>query len=159
MKRGKRISLILAALACMGSLLVMMVILTGGQTAEFTPPPFEPAAQTGTPLVPAELGWSEVDAQAFRAFLCGQIVPSGDTAEIWLTNPESNTVWLKLRMLDERGNVLGETGLLRPGEFVRSVRLDPVPKAGVAVTLKLMAYQPDTYYSEGSVSLRTVIAE
>ena len=62
-------------------------------------------------------------------------------------------------MLDENGNTLGETGLIKPGEYVQSVELDRVPKVGTPIVLKIMAYQPDTYYSEGAVSLNTTISE
>lgn len=77
--------------------------------------------------------------------------------EVWLTNPDTNTLWLKLRVLDQDGNTLGETGLLRPGEYVRWVELENLPPAGSTVTLKLMAYEPDTYHSGGAASLQTTV--
>lgn len=126
---------------------------------EFTPPPFESSAVVGSPTVPDNLGWQELDAKVYQVGICGRFLPKGTTADIWLTNPESNTVWLKVRVLDEKGNTLGETGLLRPGEYVQSVELDTIPKTGTPIVLKIMAYQPDTYYSEGAVSLNTTIGE
>lgn len=100
-----------------------------------------------------------MDAKVYKVGICGRFLPKGTTADVWLTNPESNTVWLKVRVLDEKGNTLGETGLVRPGEYVQSVELDTVPKTGTPIVLKIMAYQPDTYYSEGAVSLNTTISE
>ena len=126
---------------------------------EFTPPPFDAAAVVGSPAVPDGLGWQELDAQAYIVGICGKFIPNGNTADIWLTNPEGNIVWLKVRVLDEKGNILGETGLVRPGEYVQSVELDTIPKTGTPIVLKIMAYQPDTYYSEGAVSLNTAISE
>lgn len=79
-------------------------------------------------------------------------------ADVWFTNPESNTVWLKLRVLDGAGDTLGETGLIRPGEYVQAIFFDRVPGIGDSIGLKLMAYEPDTYYSAGSATLNTVIA-
>ena len=117
------------------------------------------AAVIGSPSVPDGLGWQELDAQAYIVGICGKFIPNGNTADVWLTNPVSNTVWLKVRVLDEKGNALGETGLIKPGEYVQSVELDTVPKAGTPIVLKIMAYQPDTYYSEGAVSLNTAINE
>ena len=128
------------------------------EIGEFTPPPFDSSAVVGTPAVPDGLGWQELDAQAYIVGICGKFIPNGNAADIWLTNPESNTVWLKVRVLDEKGNTLGETGLVRPGEYVQTARLDNVPKAGTPIVLKIMAYQPDTYYSEGAVSLSTKVA-
>ena len=140
------------------SVAVMLAVLSFGNTASsFTPPPFDPAAQAGTPAVPAELGYGQLDAQVFRVSLCGILKPSDGTLDIWLTNPTENSVWLKLRLLDAQGNLLGETGLLRPGEYVRQISLSTTPEPGTQVTIKLMAYEPETYHSAGSVTLTTSI--
>ena len=108
---------------------------------EFTPPPFEETAVCGTPDVPEKLGWQELDAQAFRVSVCGAVLLEGNRADIWLTNPESNTIWL----------------LIRPGEYVQSVTFDTVPAPGTAISMKLMAYEPETYHSGGAVTLNTVV--
>ena len=151
----------LAAVLCVLSLAVMVFALTRQdvqtEMGEFTPPPFDAAAVVGSPAVPDGLGWQELDAQAYIVGICGKFIPNGNTADIWLTNPEGNTVWLKVRVLDEKGNILGATGIIKPGEYVQSVTLDTVPKAGTPIVLKIMSYQPDTYYSEGAVSLNTTV--
>lgn len=77
---------------------------------------------------------------------------------VYLTNPAENTVWLKLRVLDTNGSILGETGLLRPGEYVRTVALSAAPTPGTSITLKIMGYEPDTYLSAGSATLSTTYA-
>ena len=161
-KQKKNYILPLAAVLCVLSLAVMVFALTRQEAqpemGEFTPPPFDAAAVVGSPDVPEGLGWQELDAKAYKVGICGKFIPKGNSADVWLTNPVSNTVWLKVRVLDEKGNTLGETGLLRPGEYVQSVELDTVPKAGAPIVLKIMAYQPDTYYSEGAVSLNTAVS-
>lgn len=162
-KQKKNYILPLAAVLCAVSLAVMVFALTRQEVqtemGEFTPPPFDGGAVVGSPAVPEGLGWQELDAKVYKAGICGKFIPKGNTADVWLTNPESNTVWLKVRVLDEKGNTLGETGIIKPGEYVQSVELDNVPKAGKPIVLKIMAYQPDTYYSEGAVSLNTTISE
>ena len=162
-KQKKNYILPLAAVLCVLSLAVMVFALTRQNTqtvmGEFTPPPFDSTAVVGSPAVPDGLGWQELDARVYKVGICGKFIPKGNSADIWLTNPESNTVWLKVRVLDEKGNTLGETGIIKPGEYVQSVELDNVPKAGKPIVLKIMAYQPDTYYSEGAVSLNTTISE
>ena len=155
----KHLPLLLAALLCAASLGAMAFVLGRAPEQEaFTPPPFDPAALSGSPAVPDGLGWQELDAQAYLVGICGKFIPKGNTADIWLTNPKSNTVWLKVRVLDGKGNTLGETGIIKPGEYVQSVTLDAVPKTGKPIVLKIMAYQPDTYYSEGAVSLNTTVS-
>lgn len=157
MKEQKRYP---AAVCCVIALVLMVIaLLTGGgqKSAPFVPPEFESKAVSGVPDVPGGLGWSELDVQVFRASVCGVIRLQDSAADIWLTNPAGSEVWIKLRMLDENGVVLGETGLLRPGEYVRSVTLNSVPKPGTGIVLKLMAYEPETYRSAGAVSVSTTI--
>lgn len=157
----KNLPLILAAATCALSLIVMVLALTIPQQThpEFTPPPFEENAVVGMPDVPENLGWTPVNTPNFSASVCGSIIPTDETVDVWLYNSAENTVWLKLRVLDADGRILGETGLLKPGEYVRSVTLTNKPNPGSQITLKLMAYEPQTYHSEGSASLKTVISE
>lgn len=151
--------LMIAAALCITMLLVMVISLQyGGKQTQgaFTPPPFAENAVQGTPNVPNSLGWGELDAQVYKVSLCGVFQPK-EVVDIWLTNPASNTVWMKLRVLDMEGNILGETGLIRPGEYLQSICLDSVPPSGTAIQLKIMAYEPNTYHSAGAVSLNTTV--
>ena len=144
-------------LLCLAMMAAALVYTQSPAQGKFTPPPFEASAVSGTPEVPEELGWQELDAQAFQVGVCGAVVLEGSQADVWLTNPESNTVWLKLRIMDENGTVLGETGLIRPGEYVQSVTFDTVPASGATISMKVMAYEPETYHSAGAVTLNTTI--
>lgn len=161
MVKKRNIPLTAAAIICVISLVVMVAALTFSkgepEPIVFTPPPFDENAVQGTPDVPENLGWGEVDTQVYKASICGVVVVEDGKADVWFTNPESNNVWLKLRVLDADGNTLGETGLIRPGEYVRLVIFETVPGIGDSVGLKLMAYEPDTYYSAGSATLNTII--
>lgn len=161
MAKKRNIPLTAAAIICVISLVVMVVALTfsGGEPKRvaFTPPPFDENAVQGTPDVPENLGWNEVDAQVYKTSICGVVAVEDGKADVWFTNPESNTVWLKLRVLDAEGNTLGETGLIRPGEYVQSIVFETIPEAGDSIGLKLMAYEPETYYSAGSATLNTTV--
>ena len=160
MRKHSNNLLMVAAVLCTIMLLVMVISLqySGKQTkGAFTPPPFAENTVQGTPNVPDNLGWGELDAQVYKVSLCGVFQPIENVADIWLTNPVSNTVWMKLRVLDVEGNILGETGLVQPGEYLQSIRLDSVPPSGTAIQLKIMAYEPNTYHSAGAVSLNTTV--
>lgn len=148
----------LAAAVCAVSLGAMIFALgRTGETADFVPPPFEADAETGTPEPPEDLDWQELDAEAFRFSVCGVFAPENGRADVWLTDPAESEAWLKLRVLDTEGTILGETGLIRPGEYVRSVALDTMPEEGEAVIMLVMAYEPETYHSLGSASLNTTV--
>ena len=162
MRKQRNIPIIITSILCAVSLVAMIAALVFTQKDQepktFVPPPFDEQAMQGVPEVLSELGWSELDAQIYKASVCGVVAVTDGKADVWFTNPESNTVWLKLRVLDVDGNILGETGLIRPGEYVRSVSFETIPKPGDAIGLKLMAYEPETYYSAGSAILNTVVA-
>lgn len=152
---GRRL-LVAAVILCIVSL-VGMVLALGTRKPAYTPPPFDAAAVDGTPEVPQELRWQELNTSAYTFSLCSVFSPADGAADIWLTNPQGNDVWMKLRVLDEQGNMLGETGLIKPGQYVQSVALTGECQEGDSIKLKLMAYEPETYYSAGAVSLEAIV--
>ena len=145
---------------CALALVGMFLALESGHNqiqAVFIPPEFEKNAKIGEPEVPENLGWAELDAKAFRVSVCGVFAPTGATADVWLLNPADNDVWLKLRVMDLDGKILGETGLISEGSYVQTITLDTIPTTGTPIVLKVMAYEPETYYSAGSISINTHI--
>ena len=142
--------------------LVMMIALSVTKEpprGEFVPPAFESMAQQGIPDVPEELEHSSPyrDGMAYRFSVCANVTMDSRSATVYFTNAQENDVYLKLRVLDENGKILGETGLLKPGENVKDVQLLRELPSGTGISLKIMSYVPDTYMSAGSVVLHTTI--
>ena len=113
---------------------------------------------SGIPDVPEELGWQELDAQAFQVGYAGLSYwkatrpTCGSPTRKEITFGSSCGFWMKM------GEILGETGLIRPGEYVQSVTFDTVPAPGATISMKLMAYEPETYHFPGAVPvLNTVV--
>lgn len=149
---------VLAVACALAALAMAAALLHHPQAAaSYTPPPFDPAAVTGTPAAPE--GYGTVDAPAYTVALCGAPAVQEGAAQLWFTNPGQNTVWLKVRIYTPDGILLGESGLLKPGQYVQAVALSPVPDAGTSIVLKVMAYEPDTYHSAGAVTLNTALAD
>lgn len=153
-----------ALLGCLfaAAFLIMVAALAGPQKAEqraFVPPAFEKHAQGGTPHVPEGLGYSAPfqEGMAYRFAVCGNVTMEGNQALVYLTNPAENEAWIKLRIFDKSGNMLGETGLLKPGQYVQYVELNTALLPGTPVRLKIMGYEPEIYTSAGSVVLNTQI--
>lgn len=144
----------LAAVAGM----VVSIALTGGEAEqpEFVPPAFEASAMAGAPDV-TDKSYTQIykAGMGFSAHVCGKVAVDGQTANVFFTNDSGNTVWLRLRILDEQDNLLAETGILRPNEYVQAVTFTRLPGKGAKIKLKIMAYEPDTYYSAGAVTLYT----
>lgn len=156
------VTLIVMVIACVVAVAVMVVALCTsgrGEATEFVPPPFEEDAVVGVPEVEDGRGYSELyqEGMAYRVSLCGNVHVTGQEAEVYLTNAAENAVWLKLRVLGADGEVLGETGLIKPGEYVKSVQLNaPLPK-GEGICLKVMGYEPGSYHSLGALTLTPMV--
>ena len=126
--------------------------------SDFVAPEFDPNAVEGVPEVDASLGWAVLNiAQGYDVHVCGVLNADADgSLPVWFSSESTNTVWVKLRVLDEDGNILGETGILKPGEYVERIQLAEGTHS-CAVTLQVMGYEPETYYSAGSVGLATTL--
>ena len=128
MKHHRRTLTLMWLLAAVSVAVMVAVLLCGSESDTFTPPPFEHEAVVGTPSIPEGMGYGMLDAEAFQAALCGQLTAAETGVDLWLTNPSDNTVWLKLRLFDEEGNLLGETAF-----FITHVLSDlhPTLKNGI----------------------------
>ena len=128
---------------------------------QFVPPAFDATAAVGAPAIAeGEKGYGVLDARGvYKVGVCGMVVMDGDKADVWFTNPAENAVWLKLRVHNKKtGEILGETGLIKPGEYVQTVTFITAPAKGDEIVLRVMSYEPDTYYSKGEVTLNTVVS-
>lgn len=139
---------------CIG---ISVVLLMQGprQEVRFTPPPFDPAAVPGVPELTSADGYGTIDATVYRFSACGTIALNGDSVDVWFTNHAENEAWLKLVLKDENDSKLGETGLIRPDEYVQSITLTTVPTQTCPVRMIVMGYEPETYLSVGNVTLQT----
>lgn len=155
--RKSRRSVFGMAVLCTLSVAVMLFALNRPQ-AGFVPPPFEENAVDGVPQdVAEEFRYASLDAGAYTVVLCGMPTMEETEATLYFTDPAENDVWLKVRIYTEKGAMLGESGLLKPGQYVENIHLNKAILKTTPVLLKVMAYEPDTYRSAGAVTLRTAL--
>ena len=159
---GKNSNSVLIAFICIVSLAIVVVAVIIGinlqPSKEFVPPKFDSQASVGMPTVADNMGYREVymDGMSFSSYVCGEVNIVNGKADIYFTNPEKNTLWMKLRIFDAAGNVIAETGLIKPNEYIKTVNFDKIPSNNSTIIMKIMSYEPDTYYSGGAVTLSTV---
>lgn len=136
-------------------MIVVLCIPKEAESKPFTPPPFDESAKVGIPTVSDNLGYNILyrDGMSFKVGVCGKINVNGTTADIFLTNLEENEAWLKARFYDSNGDIVGESGLIKPGEYVKSIELTSQPLASEQYTVKIMSYEPETYKSLGAITL------
>ena len=158
---------VLAALIAVMVAAVIIVALTRGgdgdsadTTPTFVPPLFDESAESGAPEITDEtLGYGTLALkEGFVVHVCDiPVIDDDGTVEVYFTSDANNTVWVRLLVLTEDGRQLGSTGLLRPNEYVKSVKLSETPAAGESIMYKVLSYEPDTYYSMGSASVKVTV--
>ncbi|MFY9381987.1 MAG: hypothetical protein WAO54_07225 [Eubacteriales bacterium] len=155
--KKKMVLAVLCALCCLSvTVMILTVIKTMNDAVAFTPPEFDPSAVTGIPNVPEGLGYSSIEVEiGYKVYACGNLIAKGKSVDVYFTSPETNTVWLLLRVTDESGTVLGQTGIIHPGEYVKTLTLYEAPDKEKNVKMNIIAYQPETYISMGTVGLNT----
>ena len=150
--------LILAVVAVLLAVALVVVVLVAASNRHrqgtFTPPPFEETAVVGTPTVSDEsLRYSYAKiTDELAVGLCATCERVEDDLLIYFTSLEHNTAWVRVKVYDEKGKLRGESGLLRPGEYVERIPLTSSPK-GKVLKIKVLSYEPETYYSLGSAEL------
>ena len=128
-KKNKTALGVLCALCCLSVAVMLFIIIMTNNIEAFTPPEFDKEAITGTPEVPENLGYSPLEIESgFSTFICGKLSAKNSNVDVYFTSPETNTVWLLLRIIDKTGKVIGQTGIIRPGEYVKTIVLNEVPE-------------------------------
>lgn len=164
MKKKNRVLPILVGVLAVSFIAMIVALCLSGKEqtpGEYVKPTFDATAVQGTPAPDASLGYTELyqEGMAYRVSLCGAPTVDGDGLTVYFTNSASNKKYLKLRVLDDDGNTLGETGVLRPGEYVRSVTLSKKVAPGTSLKFKVLGFEPDDYTSAGSVTLNVKTAD
>ena len=119
---------------------------------DFTAPPFEENIELGVPYVEEVLNYSDITIEGNYSFsIAGTPLLEENELSVYFTNPKENEVWLLLRVYNALGEQIGATGIVRPGEFVKSVTLDS-SVTDESIRVKVLSYEPDTYYSLGTAS-------
>ena len=158
-KQQKIVILILGTL-----LLLLIVALCVGIAlqnrpvyGEFVPPAWESNAVSGMPSepLPPNFGSMTVD-QGFVLAMSATPRLRGNDLDLYFTSPDSNTVWLRVRIYDANGQMLYESGLLKPGEHLPTVTLSAVP-TGNTVVADILSYEPETYYSRGTAKAELLL--
>jgi len=70
-----------------------------------------------------------------------------------------NNTWIKVRIFDDENKVMGETGLVKPGEYLEKVLLTKALSNNDNISYKIIGYEMDTYMSAGTVDLKTRVGE
>lgn len=161
----KRQRLILAILGgLLAAALTVLAVLLATRSpetviSEFQAPPFEESALVGVPEeVLARADFHTIDVKGNYTFaICGAPEYKDGRLFPYFSSHGENEVWLLIKVYDADGSELGRSGLIRPGECVKAIALKAAP-SGKEVRVKILSYEPDTYFSRGSAAVNLPLA-
>lgn len=156
MKKNK-LFVVLCAILVISIGIIVILLLRINEKSTFKKPEFD----MGVSEIPAKLNYEESVLSIADGYSL-YISPSPKILEnnylkIDLISMESNKIYLKVRILDENKNIIGETGLLKAGDYLEKVKLNKKVKEKDKIIYKIMGYEKDTYMSAGSVNLNTKV--
>ena len=148
------------AIAVVGVILVALIIATVAvfvykqNDSGFVPPEADANALSGYPTVIDEYAQYQNirmnEDFAFSMALCPLYV--NGKAEVYFANSKDSKAYGLIKLYDSDGNLIGESGLVKPGKYVQSVEISLVPKRDTEISVRVLSYEPKTYYSLGTVS-------
>lgn len=120
-------------------------------------PDFESSYTEGKVVdVDEKYGYSEMQvASEYKVGICGTPFANTNGVNLYFANPEGNNVLLKCLLIDSDNNIVGESGLIKPNCYVKTVYFNEVkPIGNYDLTIKVLGFEPETYYSRGVINLK-----
>lgn len=132
----------------------VIVFMMKQNDSGYIPPKFDPNAVSGYPAVIDEYAqYQNIRVNEDFAFsMCLCPMYGNGNAEIYFAAAKDNNAYILIKLYDKDGALIGESGLLKPGEYVQSVAVSLVPTEDTEISARVLSYEPETYYSLGSAS-------
>ena len=143
------------------AILVTVGVVVYSTFLKYEPPKFEINAFAGTPAPEEGFLYDEVESGfGYKFSIASNLYQQEDrTLKTFFTNPSENVVNLMCEIRNaETDELLYDCGLLHPGEYVEAFE----PKGSFEnikydVNVKIYAFEPDTYQSAGTTTLKLVL--
>ncbi|MBR6502823.1 MAG: hypothetical protein IKT42_05215 [Clostridia bacterium] len=164
MDRTHKIILSVLAVLFVGIITACVIVVSqpGGNEqiyTEFVAPAFDKNATViETSDIPQSAQYKPlVVKEGFKIAMSSEVTINDDVIEVYFTSDKNNVAWLKIEILSADGTKFyGESGLIKQGETLKQLKLDSLPE-GESLIVKVLSYEPDTYYSLGTAKVTVTI--
>ena len=128
--------------------------------SEFVAPEFETSSIDGEPEnIDETLTYQEMCIKEdYIVFMSATPKEENGKLTLYFTSSEKNADLLKVRIFDADNNLIGESGLLKPNSYVKDIVVNRSLEDNERISVKVMSYKKDTFYSNGSFKLNIIVA-
>ena len=154
-RRGKSLAVIILVLIFLLTGVLLWRIAVVREKASYHPPEFAENVTEGVPSLTDADNYGSLETKfGYSVALCAVPACDGNSLSLYLTNPSGSGVLMMAEVLSTDGSVsYGRTGLIREGYYQASFNLTtPLPQ-GASFALRLYAFEPDTFQSEGTTEM------
>lgn len=144
----------LAVVLCIGMAFGYIRFVQGYRT--FRAPEHEAAAMAGTPAAADSYQTLPVK-EGYAVGIDTNPVYKDGVLYLNVANNAGNTVWFLVRVYKDDKKI-AQTGILHPGEYIGEVECEKKLTAGESVMIQTVAYEPETYHSEGVARITCEVA-
>lgn len=165
MEKSQKIIISILAVILAGIITACVIVASGNgkdyKIADFSAPSLESnAVVINVDDIPQSAEYKPLTIKdGFKISMASIVTINNNVADIYFTSDTDNTAWLKIEILSTDGNVCyAKSGLLKQGETLKQIKLDSAP-SGDELIIKILSYEPETYYSHGTATVRVPIAK
>lgn len=154
------INILTVALIIIGLTTVYLVAHPENAQRKFATPAFEENVVEGYPKIDVDAFHFQTAkiSEDYSASICGKPeIENNSQINLYFTSPSNNKVWLRYIIYDSQGEELGGSGIIKPGEYLKSSKLNRELENEETIIVKVISHEPNTYYSCGSVNLQIKI--
>jgi len=161
-RKEKKIIKIFAIIFILVSVIALIIFINKDKIVrknKFVAPIMDITAVVGSPIeVDDDLKYQEVSIKDnYVVELCATPRINNNKLTIYFTSSKKNKDLLKIRILDKDNNMLGESGLIEPNSYIKEIELNKELEDNELISIKVMSYEKDTYYSNGSFKLNIFV--
>lgn len=142
-------------------LLIISIVLIGTNIKnkqEFVKPPFDKNVIKGVPEVDNFSTQVLEVKEGYKIYINPKPVLDNNSLIVNFTSLENNNILLKVRILSDE-KIIGESGVIKPGEYVKKVKISKRLNKEDEISYVIMGYDKDSYMSEGTIKLSTKVGE
>lgn len=127
--------------------------------AKFSAPALDVTAVVGEPDgIDKELTYQKMlIKEDYVVNLCATPKITKNVLTVYFTSSVKNNNLLKIRILDKNNVILGESGLIKPNSYIKDIQLNRNLEDNEQISIKVMSYEKENYYSGGSFKLNVSV--
>lgn len=165
MEKTHKIVLSVLAVVLLGIITACVIVSQCGGKEQISPEFSAPAFDNNAVIlnvgdIPQTAEYKSLTIKdGFKISMSSVVTITDNSADIYFTSDINNIAWLKVEILSADGKTsFGESGLLKQGEGLKQIELDSLPD-GDELIVKILSYEPDTYYSLGTATVKVETAK